>query len=197
MTPRIRDRHLPYVGSLEPRALSAVDLVVIHCTELPDLATARQYGKRVHYTATRTGNSGHFYVDRDGQIEEWVPIGRVAHHVRGFNARSIGIELVNRGRYPDWYHSERQDMREPYPEAQIDALTGLLTGLRERLPVLRWIAGHEALDRERIPASDRPEITVLRKTDPGPRFPWSVVLARSGLQAFQPDPEAQPGARAP
>lgn len=189
MTPRVRNRHLPYVGSLQARALSAVDLVVIHCTELPDLATAREYGERIRYPGTGTGNSGHFYVDRDGQIEEWAPIGRVAHHVRGFNARSVGIELVNRGRFPDWYHSERQSMTEAYTQAQIDALADLLAELRKRLTGLRWIAGHEALDRERIPASDRPDVMVRRKTDPGPRFPWSVVLAASGLRSFEPDAE--------
>ena len=36
---------LPYESRLEQRPLSQVDLVVIHCTELPDLATAREYGE--------------------------------------------------------------------------------------------------------------------------------------------------------
>ena len=42
-----------------------VDLVVIHCTELPDLAIAREYGERVLHD-NGSGNSGHFYIDRDG-----------------------------------------------------------------------------------------------------------------------------------
>ena len=193
VTPRIRVHYLPYADSLESREPARIDLVVIHCTELPDLATAREYGERIHYPGSGTGNSGHFYVDRDGRIEQWVPTGRVAHHVRGFNDRSIGIELVNRGRYPDWYHSDRQHMQEAYPPAQIDALAGLLSDLREGLPGLRWIAGHEALDSERVPASDRPEVMVMRKTDPGPRFPWSVVLAASGLRSFEPDTDNPQG----
>ena len=36
----IHDWPLPYESRLEPRALTVIDLVVIHCTELPDLATA-------------------------------------------------------------------------------------------------------------------------------------------------------------
>ncbi len=96
----IRQRPLPYVERLENRYTDEIDLVVIHCTELPDLAMARVYGEREHYPETRTGNSGHFYIDRDGRIEQWVPLDRVAHHVRGFNPHSIGIELVNNGRYP-------------------------------------------------------------------------------------------------
>ena len=37
--PAIHPHPLPYVGLLAERALDAVDTVVIHCTELPDLAT--------------------------------------------------------------------------------------------------------------------------------------------------------------
>ena len=32
---------LPYVELLEKRSLSQIDLVVMHCTELPDMAMAR------------------------------------------------------------------------------------------------------------------------------------------------------------
>ena len=63
----IHDNPLPYVQKLEARPATAVDLVVIHCTELPDLATAREYGERVLY-ASGTGNSGHYYIDRDGSV---------------------------------------------------------------------------------------------------------------------------------
>ena len=63
---RLRIDHLPYVERLEARPVEAVDMVVVHCTELPDLATARSYGERVLYSASGTGNSGHWYIDRDG-----------------------------------------------------------------------------------------------------------------------------------
>jgi N-acetylmuramoyl-L-alanine amidase len=175
---------LPYVAALAPRPLSAIDLVVIHCTELPDLAAARTYGERVRYPDSGTGNSGHFYVERDGRVEEWVPPERIAHHVRGYNPRSIGIELVNRGRYPDWYHSARQAMREPYPAAQVDALAALLADLRGRLPALRWIAGHDALDAEWVAASNDASSQVRRKLDPGPLFPWAILAARVPLERF-------------
>ena len=46
---------LSYEGRLQPRALEAVDLVVIHCTELPDLATAREYGERIQDAEAGTG----------------------------------------------------------------------------------------------------------------------------------------------
>jgi hypothetical protein len=107
---------LAYVERLDARPIDAIALVVIHCTELPDLAEARVAGERALYPSG-TGNSGHFYIDRDGQVHVWVPLDRVAHHVRGHNAHSVGIELVNRGRYPDWLASGSQQMDEPYPPA--------------------------------------------------------------------------------
>ena len=171
---------LAYVERLEARPIEAVELVVIHCTELPDLAEARIAGERVLYPSG-TGNSGHFYIDLDGQVHVWVPVERIAHHVRGHNARSVGIELVNRGRYPDWLASGSQRMDEPYTREQIAALRGLLGALRARLPNLREIAGHEDLDTERVPASDDARETVFRKRDPGPLFPWDAVLDDSPL----------------
>ncbi|SBV35337.1 N-acetylmuramyl-L-alanine amidase, negative regulator of AmpC, AmpD [uncultured Stenotrophomonas sp.] len=179
--PFIHAASLPYEPLLPAREPAAVDLVVIHCTELPDLATAREYGERVLY-ASGTGNSGHYYIDRDGSIHQYVDVLRVAHHVRGFNPRSVGIELVNRGRYPHWLDSRHQAMDEPYPRVQIDALVALLHWLPAQLPALRWIAGHEELDVEQVPASDDPALRVPRKRDPGPRFPWEEVLAAVPLQ---------------
>ena len=172
---------LPYAAALEGRAASAITRVVIHCTELPDLAAAREFGERILYPGSGTGNSGHWYIDRDGRCERWVDELRIAHHVRGHNARAIGIELVNRGRYPEWLDSRHQSMDEPYPEAQIDALLALLADLEARFPALAEIAGHEDLDPEEVAASDDPARKVRRKQDPGPRFPWPRVLAACGL----------------
>ena len=173
---------LPYAQNLALRALGDVTLVVMHCTELPDLATARIFGERIHYAQSRTGNSGHFYIDVDGSVHQWVPLDRVAHHTRNYNSHSIGIELVNIGRYPDWLHSERQQMVTPYSTAQMDALLAVLAHLRARVPSLAHIAGHEDLDPECVPAEDNPAVQVRRKLDPGPQFPWARVLEAGGLR---------------
>ena len=176
---------LPYEHLLDERPRSQVDLVVIHCTELPDLAMAREFGEQVHYDSG-TGNSGHFYVDRDGSVHQYVHVERTAHHVRGYNPRAIGIELVNTGRYPDWLAAGNQHMREPYSDAQITGLLALLHSLQVELPSLRFIAGHEDLDTTRVPASDDADTLVQRKLDPGPRFPWQQVLESTPLQRLQP-----------
>ncbi|MCX7513569.1 N-acetylmuramoyl-L-alanine amidase [Frateuria hangzhouensis] len=179
--PAIADQPLPYVDRLPERPAATVTLAVIHCTELPDLAMAREYGEKVLYESG-AGNSGHYYIDRDGTTLRYVPGTRIAHHVRGRNADSIGIELVNRGRYPDWFAAGNQAMGEPYPDVQVVALRQLLARLREEFPNLRAIAGHEDLDTARVPASDDPAVLVPRKLDPGPLFPWDAIVPACGLE---------------
>jgi len=179
---KIIQNPLSYVQRLDDRDTSSINLVVIHCTELPDLATARQWGEKVIYPQTQTGNSGHFYIDRDGLVEQWVPASRVAHHVRNLNEQSIGIELVNRGRYPDWFNSANQQMKETYSDQQIHSLIQLLQNLPGNLPGLNKIAGHEDLDTQKLPSDDDPDILIQRKLDPGPLFPWSMVLKNTQLK---------------
>lgn len=167
---------------LTAREIDTIDLVVIHCTELPDMAMARRFGERIVHQESQTGNSGHFYIDRDGSIEQWVPLERVAHHVRSHNLHSIGIELVNNGRYPDWFDSTRQRMTEPYPATLLSSLVRLLDDLTGYLPGLRYIAGHEDLDSDLVASTDRPATRVRRKLDPGPCFPWQEILDNTPLR---------------
>ena len=182
----IHSNPLPYAARLERRDVSSLDLLVIHCTELPNLETARAYGERIIYPDSGTGNSGHFYVEQSGCVEQWVPVDRVAHHVRGFNQQSIGIELVNRGRFPNWLDSRHQQMSESYTAQQMNSLLGLIHLLCSELPGLKYICGHQQLDRDKVPASNDPELLVYRKLDPGPMFPWTELLPLLELAWFEP-----------
>ena len=177
---------LPYELKLDARPLSQIDLIVIHCTETPTLDSAREFGERVLYEGSGTGNSGHYYIDRDGRTTLYVRPDRIAHHVRGYNPRSIGIELVNTGRYPHWRDSKHQAMDEAYPEAQIVALIALLAQLQQQFPGVKFIAGHEDLDREMEVAMDDPNVQVPRKRDPGPLFPWDMVMEAVELERLTP-----------
>ncbi len=184
--PPVEIAPLPYEQKLDARPLSQIDLVVVHCTETPTLASAREFGERVLYEGSGTGNSGHYYIDRDGRVLLYVRPDRVAHHVRGHNPRSIGIELVNTGRYPHWRDSKHQAMDEPYPEAQIAALIALLAHLQAQFPSVKFIAGHEDLDREMEQALDDPTVQVPRKRDPGPLFPWERIMQGVRWERLQP-----------
>jgi len=171
----IIDALLPYLERLEERDTSNLEMIVLHCTELPTLAMAREYGERILLPETQTGFSGHYYVDRDGSVYRYVPDNRVARHVIGYNDRSIGIEIVNLGRFPQWYHSQHQDCPEPYTMAQIECVKGLLLMLKTRYPQIEKLARHSDLDTKMIPAEDDPSVQIRRKVDPGPMFPWEEI----------------------
>ena len=177
---------LPYEAKLNHRELSAIDLVVIHCTELPDMAMTREFGERVHYPEKGTGHSGHYYITEAGEVYRFVAPERVANHTKGWNTRSIGIEIFNLGRYPHWGDSRYQAFTVAYTKEQIHALLALLARLRHDIPSLRYIAGHEDLDTRLEPASDDPKIMLRRRQDPGPLFPWNEIVPASGLARLRP-----------
>lgn len=170
---QITERLLPYHSNLEARNTDTLDLVVLHCTELPSLEMAREYGERILYPESATGASGHYYIDRDGSVWRYVRDDRVARHAIGFNLTSLGIEMINSGRYPQWFFANGQTMSEPYAEAQLDSLKELLQLLRRQYPGLVQLARHSDLDTRTIPAEDDPTVQVRRRIDPGPLFPWS------------------------
>jgi len=168
--------------------MDEINMIVIHATELTDMVEAREYGERILYS-NETGASGHYYIDRDGAIEQYVPDNRIANHTSGWNSRTLSIELVNRGRYPDWYHSDHQVMQEDYPDAQIDALILLVNELKSRYHSIQYTQGHEDLDTRMMPAENDPDIEVHRKMDPGPHFPWARFLEAVDLKKETPEKE--------
>ena len=100
--------------------------------------------------------SAHFFIERDGQISQFVSCLQRAWHagVSSFAGRdncndfSLGIELEG-----------TDDL--PYSEAQYDALVSLVQQL---------LATYPALSVERI--CGHSDIAPGRKTDPGPAFDW-------------------------
>ena len=175
---RIINDLLPYNDNLEKRKVRDIDMIVLHCTELPTLKEARQYSERIHYKESRTGNAGHYYINRKGQIYRYAADDRIAHHIRGYNQRSIGIEIVNTGRYPNWFLSTNQIPTEEYTREQIKSVVELCFYLKKRYPWISKLNRHSDLDLEKIEAEDNPNILIRRKIDPGPLFPWKEVLSK-------------------
>jgi N-acetylmuramoyl-L-alanine amidase len=107
--------------------------------------------------------SAHYLVGRDGSVWQLVDESARAWHagesrwgsLTDLNSASIGIELDNSG-------------DEPFAEAQIQALLGLLDDVtaRHRIP-RRNVLGHG-------------DVAPWRKADPGALFPWDR-LARHGF----------------
>ena len=102
----------------------------------------------------------HYIVGPDGEIAASVPEDEVAIHAVGRNHTSIGIELINAG-----------DGREPFPEAQVAALTKLVAQIKRRWRIpSHAVVGHDEVDHSTFACGGR---EVRRKQDPGPLFPWA------------------------
>lgn len=93
---------------------------------------------------------------------------------RGVNAPSIGIELVNlgdkcnlAGQLCDGVEKNGK-IWEKFPEAQIDSLVQIVSGIVTRYDI--------PIDREHIIGHD--EINSGGSIDPGPLFPWSEFISK-------------------
>jgi N-acetylmuramoyl-L-alanine amidase len=150
------------------------DMVVLHYTGMP---TGEAALERLCDPEAKV--SSHYLVEEDGRVFRLVPEERRAWHAgrswwkgeRDINAVSIGIEIVNPGH--EWGY-------RAFPDAQIEAVIGLLDGIRSRWQVPNdRIVGHS-------------DVAPTRKTDPGELFPWKrLAQAGHGLW-FEPRPA--PGA---
>lgn len=148
-------------------------LLVIHNISLPPFeyggdGVERLFTNRIDPQAdpffsviTHLRVSSHFFIRRDGELVQFVPVYQRAWHagVSSWQGRercndfSIGIEL------------EGCDF-EPYAEAQYLVVIALAGLLRRELG-LTSLAGHS-------------DISPGRKTDPGPFFDWERVRAELG-----------------
>ena len=120
-----------------------------------------------------------------GEVDIHEIQNRVENHLMASDDKAIARAYIE-------YRHDRDQAREARGRlAQeirglVEQTNALLGELAARLPALRHIAGHEDLDRERVPASDDPAVQVHRKLDPGPRFPWTRVLSEVPLQRVLP-----------
>ena len=145
-----------FVGTVN-MGIRKPNFVIIHHTAQGSLdETIRTF------TLTRTAVSAHYVVSRDGKVVQMVNDYLRAQHAglakwgndTDLNSSSIGIELDNNG-------------DEPYSDAQIKSLLGLLGTLKKKynIPTANFI-GHA-------------DIAPKRKPDPN-KFPWKV-LAEKGF----------------
>lgn len=158
-----------------------VDAIIIHSLGGPDCRAGRPFYRTIDGDAQEwlaTFNrlpmvSIHYVIGRDGQVAAGVPESVAATHATGWNQRSIGIELVNNG-----------DGQDPFPAAQIAALTELVRGIRGRHPdiTLSRVLRHSDVDVSTFPASRHGDACAAfrRKEDPGAAFPWATFRATLG-----------------
>jgi N-acetylmuramoyl-L-alanine amidase len=139
-----------------PHGIDDVTTIVIHSTVTPSLylTTAAFQRDEKH---TRGAVSAHFTIGRDGSIVQNVSTFDRAWHAgkswdaegrNNVNDYSVGIELVN-----------LNDGKDPYPDAQIQALCGIIAEMHRRFPI-KQLVSHEFIAQ---PPG--------RKSDPK-AFPW-------------------------
>lgn len=185
-------RSMVYVESTNKN--SRIDYVVIH-------ATAENFAESLRLLTTRTSNpvsshyllpelGDHSYPHRNLRVYSLVDEELRAWHAgvsywegeESLNDRSIGIEVVNEFNctgtdkpVPEIELSEVACEFPPYSEEQISILIELLQEILERYPAINPI--------DIVAHSD---ISIMRKSDPGPQFPWQQ-LYEAGIGAWPDD----------
>jgi len=170
---------------------SRIDYIVIH-------ATSENFSESLRLLTTRTSNpvSSHYlvpdmndpsYTLASLRVHSLVPEQRRAWHAGvsywakevGLNDRSIGIEVVNEFKCSgtdmpvlEIQLDEVECNFPAYSDAQIELLVGLLNSILNRYPNINPIdiIGHS-------------DIAIMRKSDPGPLFPWKN-LYEQGIGAW-------------
>ena len=120
-----------------------------------------QFWQKILKTAR---NEAHYVIGRNGTAAQVMPPTDIAYHTVGINDVSIGIELVHRG-----------DGIEPFEEAQIVKLIGLIKEIRRQFPKISIsnIVVHSDIDQRTCSCGGEP---YHRRQDPGANFPMERVI---------------------
>jgi len=140
-------------------AILPIDMLVVHYTGMKTCAEAL-----ARLCDDASAVSAHYLIEEDGTVHRLVDEDKRAWHAgvawwRGgmdVNGRSVGIELVNPGHEFGY---------QPFPDAQMVALTNLAKSILTRHPIpARNVVGHS-------------DVAPRRKQDPGELFDWRRLAA--------------------
>ena len=158
--------------SFDTRGGCAIEYLIFHYT---GMQTAQAALDRL--TDIKSEVSAHYTIDEEGVVYRHVIEDKRAWHAgvsswqgqNKINARSIGIELVNKGH--EWgYHK--------FPNAQIESIKILAQEILGRHDI-KHVLAHS-------------DIAPTRKDDPGELFPWED-LAQAGIGFWPTEEEAYEG----
>lgn len=148
----------------ERPAGTAIDTIVIHDTNMPNITRARVIAN--HFLNPRSQVSAHYIIGKSGEIIQCVKEEKRAWHAgpslmgnrTHVNDFSIGIELVN-----------DESGRDPFTEGQYKALSELVAHLMSRYAIPREnIIGHRDIAMPRG-----------RKKDPADNFDWGYLWQKT------------------
>lgn len=151
-----------------PERNQSVDSIILHTIGGPECIKGKVVFRSITGSALRWKRyfenhkvlGIHFIIDRNGLLESSIPTNKVANHTLGWNQRSIGVELVNRG-----------DGKEPFSVGQIQTLVELVRILRVRYKSItpQRVLRHSDVDHTKFKCAN---LYVKRKQDPGFAFDY-------------------------
>lgn len=117
-----------------------ITMIVVHCSATrsnQDYPVQQLFHDHVEVNHWRYIGY-HYYIRRNGRLEETRPLERMGAHAKGFNAHSIGIcyegGLDEHGHYAD-----------TRTEAQKKTMAELIIHLKQQFPTIVNILGHRDL----------------------------------------------------
>lgn len=127
--------------------------IVLHCGN----SDGDNFGSYFQNPITRDSNwqerwrvvSAHFAVLNSGELQQFVPLNRVAWHAHGANSDSIGIEMQGPHTRNDW------------SRVVVNGVAELIRAVCMYYPI-EQVCSHKSL-------------APLRRNDPGKNFPWVAL----------------------
>ena len=116
-----------------------IDTIVIHCTATPEGMTYPLESLRAdHHKRGFVDVGYHYYIRKDGTIQEGRPIQKAGAHAQGYNAHSIGVC------YEGGLDSDRKP-KDTRTDSQKKSLSIIIKSLLKQYPEIRRIVGHRDL----------------------------------------------------
>ncbi len=143
------------------RPLSAIKMVIVHCTEGSTAAGAAGWWARP-YVAPGSNGSAHVVSD-DVVTYRCVDDDQVAYGAKGYNYVGFHIEICGFGRW------SREEWLSHKPRLEQAATFHAAANLRYGIPLVESLTNGYHSHRG-LPGNDH--------TDPGPNFPWDYYLSR-------------------
>ena len=165
----------------ESRKGARIDAIVVHATESPDGPGTLDLRRLARYF-TRSTKSSHVADDAEGNSSRMVADGLMAYHATYWNQRTLGIEQVGYSSFAraQWLARPRQ--------LEASARWIAFWARSYRIPIRRCrVAGIRYNRRGRVVAGvivrrgvcSHAEVDPRNRDDPGPGYPWALVLARA------------------
>lgn len=128
--------------------MRTINKLIVHCTA-GNMNNSAQDIVNYHMKVLKWSRPGyHFFIDKDGNVNQLIPLDRISNGVKGHNADSINI--VYAGGVDQETFKIPMDTRTP---AQKVALRKLLTNLRSQFPRAK-IYGHRDFANKSCPSFD-------------------------------------------